>query len=329
MVGDAEARLLAVGGFLVSFVIMLFIGSRLVKAAFLGENQSPLITKGHGSADSEPTLHRVSASAAIAQVARRLYTREPQIKALYLQQTVFLLGPVILLLLHSRDLPNLLQRIAPLLAMMLPLSHAALLWSLFGLDGRGLMTMLLSGISHREIIKARLFNLLKLMAMADVFIVVVFLAVAGAVSGNVREAVLLAPLLLMAVITLTAIIGGLGAVMSVMVPMRLASSGRRPIQTSKSEAMGLRPTLVRLLLLMPVLFVSIVVASLVTWPFQEVIHGKGREMLPKISPWWGMLTIPCAVSLVWAWLNGCLDFAAKRMFRRESLMLEALADTGD
>ena len=325
-----KTRALAYFGIAITLLVRL--GSRLVERALMSENQTPQDQSvDDGLEQSRVTL--VTPDQAMAATARSLFWREPQVKALYLQQTAFILAPAFFMILQGSPSSPILRMMVPTLALTIPITHAALLWSLFGLDGRGLHLLLLSGIPHREMLRARLVILMRVFAVIDLALITVLLSAAGLRSGNLAAGLMLVPPLFLATVLLTAVVAGVGCLMSVLSPMRLAGSGRRPIQSQRSDAMGMIPALMRMLFLIPVLILAAVVGGLVLWPLQGLllakIPGDFPHPLPVISPHWAWATITAAILLVWLWVQFCLRMASELLQDREMRVLDALADAGD
>lgn len=327
MTGSAPSRFLAVAFFGLAFAAVLPSGAALLRQAFLGQNEGPSRTAAGRGMAAGPG--RVGAASAIRRAARKLYWRDPHIKALYVQQSVFLLAPAIVLLWDGRLGPNLPLKIAIVLFFTLPISHAALLWSLFGADGRGLLSVLLAGVSRRRLIAARIQALMIFFAVADVAIAAALLGVAGALSGEWAAACSLVPAVAFMTVTATGIFSGFGALASVLWPLRLASPGRRPSQGQRAEGMGLGAALVRLLAMFPAILLAGALGLASLLPLQAFLLPGGRAMLPGVSPFWALATLPGGAAAAWLFARLCVRRASKAMAARELRIIELLSDAGD
>ena len=303
-------------------------GAYLLEQAFLGETQH----QGGTSVSSERALKGFLGGGPIrtlCDLSQRIYLREPQVKALYLQQTILVLAPAMLMLFQRADGPPPVQRSMLMLVAFLPFSQLPLLWSLFGLDGRGLSILLLSGVPHRSLILGRLVTLLPFFSVFNAAVILAFTVLAVILGYELEQAVLLAPLIWLAVQIMNLVMASWGALTSVLTPLRLGGGGRGLVQGQRQEGMGFTAHVMRLTLAIPALFIGGALAYVACWPLERVALTGPFEWLPAVSTRMIMVTVPlvllCAFAMVW----GAATTAGRLLAGREEFVLDRLVDHGD
>lgn len=316
----------ALPGVLLSLALLsglILIGAGLLKASFFGQVASPE-AKARKGADRREWLK--GPSGALARLARRLYLRVPQVKALYIQQTVFLLAPIYFIIFEKSPVNDALA--GPfwvvLFTLLLSFSHLVFVQSYFGLDGPGLMQMLLSPVSRARLLFVRSLSLGGFFFAADAVLISLTLGIMGMLRGGGTSLFALFPLALLLLAILILINLAFGAVTSIYWPMRLVSSGRRPIQGQRSENAGCTAQIARLLLFLPAAALASLLAAL--------------AMLPTISPLpFGIVvprgaifaTVPMALGLAVLIYVLAIQAMGRRLEQKEEQLLRALSDTGE
>lgn len=314
---------LAGGGVLVLLLGIWLLGARALRAAFLGQMPSP--EAGAVAADEARRRDWLPGDVAIIlRTARKLYFREPQVKALYLQQTVFMLAPVLFIHLdRNGDAPPAIVLLF-MLPMLLAFSHMVFMQSLFGLDGRGLGLLLLTPVPRWRVLLARGMTLAGFFLLADLVVTALALLVSGLLQGSALALLPLLPKAWFAVAIFDIVMLAFGTVTSVAMPIRLVTQGRRALSGQRSENAGCSSQLLRLLLFFPAVAIGGVLAFVALWPVLDVgIYGLAPD------PSYVAATAPLAFLLALGLWALAIAVMGDRLQRHEERLVRAFVDTGE
>jgi hypothetical protein len=297
-------------------VAILAAGGRALAAAYLGL-APPSATPARARPDSIPTGGPI---AELARATRRIYLREPHIKGLYLQQTVFLLLPILLLEIQGAGRGTGSGVLLVLLPGLLALSHTAFVQSQFGLDGRGLQLLLLSPLPRSRLLLGRGLGLLGIFLVLDSLLATAAWGAVGWIQGIGPELRRL-PLVLGAVCILDLVMLAVGAVTSVVMPTRLFTPGRRALAGQRMEGAGCAAQAGRMLIFLPGLLAGSILAGIAVFPALPI----NRVVPPGAI----LLSLPLGVLaalLVWLLV---LRRLGPTLQRRQDLVMATLIDAGD
>jgi len=313
---------------------VLWLGSRLLRRSFFGHMPSPVTRQRK---DKEGWSFLPADIAAMVRTTRRTWIREPQVKAIWIQQTAFLLAPVVLVQLQAsgggaEDHAGIMAAMVPLV---LPMSHLHFASNLFGLDGRGIVSTLLAPVGRGRVLVARGIAVGGFFLVSDFVVVVLILLASGLVSGFRADAltlaaafryVHLAPWLFIAVALTDIVLFAIGTITSVYLPSRIATPGRRPIQGQRVENAGCAAQLTRFVIFIPALVLGGGLSFVALCPVLGVFLPALDFGIAHI---WGLVTIPVAF-LVALGLYGTAVLGVRRaLFEREEKIMNALVDRGD
>lgn len=313
---------------------VLWAGSRLLRKSFLGHMPSPQIAKE--KPDERGWSILPGEIAAMVRATRRTWMREPQVKAIWIQQTAFLMAPIILIQLRSpTEAGDLAGLMAVMVPFVLPMSHLHFASNLFGLDGRGLVLTLLSPIRRWRVLFARGIAVGGFFLVSDFVIVVLILVASGLVTALRQDAVTaaavlrhlpMAPWLFVAVALTDIVLFAIGTVSSVYLPSRLATPGRRALQGQRVENVGCAAQMVRFIIFIPALAIGGALGLLALAPVAHVFFPDAALGIP---PLWVLATIPAAFVIAIGLYAGALVGASRALLEREERIVRALVDHGD
>jgi hypothetical protein len=251
--------------------------------------------------------------AAVVQATYAVFRREPQLRAMLLQQLVFFVLPVVM---ARGDRAGGGGGAALFIPLMIVLSHAALALSCFGVDGRGLGLLFASPISRRRLLLARLLALFGVFAVGDLLaavgITVAVRAMRGDFAGAAPEAGALFGVTVLGDVALLAC----GAVASVVAPMVVIRTRRHAAPRVGRE--GCLVVLGRIMTLIPVALCTATAAGVALLP-----------RLLKLDPLYYAVTVPAAAGVAVGLVAAGVSVGARLLEKREAEMLEALTDAGD
>ncbi len=300
---------LMAAGVATSVLGALWLGSRAfgrlyAAAGETGDRGDAIEDRGEGLFNRLP--------ADIGQIARRslsLIWREPQLKALLLQQHVFLLAPI---LLNGRGDGT----VWFLIPVVIVFAHAWLALSIFGFDAGGLKLTLQSPIGRARLILGRLVAIAAILFAVDAVVTLVTIGILGAMRHDLADALPRWAAAYALTVVADSVLLSCGAVVSVLAPVSLLRSGKgrglRVRQDGCAVAMG------RTVALAPVLVLTGIVGAVAVIP-----------RLFRLQAAWYLLTVPACVVLVAAVVVGCVTWAGQLLVRREERVLAALTDMGD
>lgn len=251
---------------------------------------------------------------AVAQLTYAVFRREPQLRALLIQQLVFFAVPIVFSAgARSRDREGAFPF---LVAMMIVLSHSAVALSLFGLDGRGLASLFASPVSRVRLLFGRIVAVGSVFAASDLLAAVAITAAVRGMRGNFDGAPAEAATLYGLVLTGDAALLAVGAVTSVLAPMPVVRMRR-----------GANPRLGRegCLVVVGRMFALIPVAALAAL-------AAGVATLPKwlgLPPIWYLASGGAGAVLVAGFVAAGCALGGHLLTSREGAILDALADTGE
>lgn len=324
-------------GLSVFILLLLKIGASLLRRTFLGQTAAPstkdLADEVGGRSFLPPDI------GAMVRATRKVWMREPQIKAIWIQQTAFLLAPAVIVQLQGPAEPT---AVVPILAMMvpffLPMSHLQFASNLFGLDGRGVTQILLAPVARWRVLVARGIAVGGFFLLWDAILILLVLLVSGVVSGvrsdeltvgAVSQYLRLAPWLFIAVALVDTVLFAVGTITSVYLPARLATPGRRPIQGQRAENTGCSAQMLRMLVFLPVFGLGLVLSVLALAPVAHRFLPQSDLIPFSIDPLWAFLTIPLAFALALGIYAAAVFGASRALLEREERIVRALADAGD
>jgi hypothetical protein len=219
--------------------------------------------------------------------------------------------------------------VVAMLITLLPLSRLHFASSLFGLDGRGVTQLFLTPVSRWRILLARGIALGGAFLVADMAVVMIVLLAMGAVAGDPLGFVRLTPFAWVGLALGEIILITMGTVTSVYLPLRIATAGRRAIQGQRVENAGCSAQLVRMLVYLPALVVSLLLAAAALWPLKNRLFGEDVVGFLDVAPAWAALTIPLAFVFALGLYFAILFPMGDALQHREEKMVRALTDAGD
>jgi len=237
---------------------------------------------------------------AIARKELRAIGREPVVKALFIQQFVFVLVPVGFAVVSSP------QALAwGIYAFLFVESTLAL--NLLGLEGPGIVQLLQTPVSRRRILGGKIVANLMLWGPLNLFLLALILALMG--MFNVRVTPLTALTLVVESASGLVILLGLGAVVSVLAPVRIGARGRRALSQGQGNE-GCLSALSRMasMMILAVLMVPVTLAC-----------RLGGESF------WCLLAPLYAAGVLWAGLR----IAGAGLVSREERIMATLARGAD
>jgi hypothetical protein len=259
--------------------------------------------------------------AAIVKVTYAIFRREPQLRALLIQQFVFLAAPVVMQTGRGgtrgsgpKDFSE--GFIAIFVPIMIVLSHAAVSLSFFGVDGRGLGSLFAAPIRRSRLLMARVVALTGVFGAIDLFaavlVTLVLRALRGDFTGAIGDATQLFALSLIGDVVQLAC----GAVLSVVAPMAVVRTRRGAAPRLGKE--GCLTLLVRMFVLVPVGFLGAIV----------VVAAAAPRWL-NVGPEWYVASVAVAALLLVLLVKGGVAWGAHLLETREPKVLAALTDTGE
>ncbi|MAG58724.1 MAG: hypothetical protein CMJ83_20740 [Planctomycetes bacterium] len=313
------------GGLLAALlVLLLMLGARLLRATFLGHLPSPEVSQVGSVARRRDWLP--ADLAVLVRTARTLCFREPQVRALWLQQTVFLMAPAVFMHLDAGGAGAV--SVVFMTAVLLPMSHAHFAWSLFGLDGKGITLLLLSPTPRWRILFSRCIAFGGLFLISDLVMVFLLFLVIGIIDGSPLGMLHLVPWAFLLTAMADLMLMNVGLVTSVWFPMRIATAGRRAISGQRTENSGCATQLIRMMIIVPSILVGNLFGAVALWPVISFMVDDPPSIL-SLDPAWGFVTIPAAFGAVLALQWGVIMVAGRGLERREPQLLGALVDTGE
>jgi hypothetical protein len=302
----------AVVVFLVAFlpftVLTVVVAAVLQERAFYGDLGAPPPERTHresGSrAGSLPIFRRIpNEIRAIARKELQTIRREPVVKALFIQQFVFVLVPVGFAVASSPDPGQALSY-----------AHYAFLFvesvlalNLLGLEGAGIAALLATPIRRRRILWGKVLANLLLWGVLNLFLLAFVVAIAtlfGMRPGGFAIATLVAEQISGLLVLL-----GLGSLVSIVVPVPIGARGRRALSRGQGNE-GCLSALSRL--------VAMLVLTLLMLPVILICRLAG--------PGWPVLLTP-AYGAALLWLG--VRVGSRSLEGREEFVIAALARSRD
>ncbi len=262
--------------------------------------------------------------ATLVESGRHVYWREPHVKGLYLQQTVFLVLPFAFIQFQSMKRGNPLPSLAYALPGLLAMSHLAFAQSLFGLDGRGITLQLLSPLPRWKLLLGRGIALLSIFVVFDAILAAILLVTSGVMRGDWRAHLDQFPFVLIAVLIADLVVVSLGNIVSVVAPTRLFTPGRRAIQGQRMENAGCAAQATRGFLFLPAILMGAILVGLALLP--RLRWFSGSRILPDSALW---VTIPLGIGLAGGIYALTVFLMGRSLERREERLAAALIDSGD
>jgi hypothetical protein len=248
---------------------------------------------------------------AIGAVARQTLAvigREPQLRALLLQQLIFLLIP----LLSLRD-----DRAAGFALFTVPFfivfSHAWMSMSLLGIDGPGLRLLIQSPASRARILLGRAFAVLQVFALIDLLgcaALVAAMSAMGGVEDPVRRFAEIATACLVA----DTVMVGAGAFVSVLAPSPIVRRSRSMRMRQEGCMTSIGKTVIRL----PVIACAVLIGL-----------GTVLPAVVRLDAAWYLATVPSGLLIAAAIVGLGVGFGARRLAEREERVVAALAEAGE
>jgi hypothetical protein len=299
------------GGTLVPLTVLaLLLAIWFLKKAYLSEIP---ITVGQAvvTSDRDVTRARFPLTLvpddvrAVAGREFQLLRRDPLIKSMLIQQFAFILGPfAIALFTGAHSAPTIaLTRIFDWLVFPLFLVESVLALNLFGLEGGGIVATALTPMPRERVLSGKILAYFMLFEVLNLLVLgVVVLALAGvghavsAASSVARATEATAGLLILL---------GIGAVTSVVAPMRLTARSRGTLASSQAGRMGCGVVFYRMV-------VMLLLAALLAPLALLIKYGGGVPLV-------GLGLLYALALLAAGWWMGA------RLFRgRESRLIAAL-----
>ncbi len=310
-------------GVLSVFTFTFALGARALRASYLGQVPSPE-TKAIGGDETRAWRWLPRDLAALVESGRHVYWREPHVKGLYLQQTVFLVLPFAFIQFQSMKRGNPLPSLAYALPGLLAMSHLAFAQSLFGLDGRGITLQLLSPLPRWKLLLGRGIALLSIFVVFDAILAAILLVTSGVMRGDWRAHLDQFPFVLIAVLIADLVVVSLGNIVSVVAPTRLFTPGRRAIQGQRMENAGCAAQATRGFLFLPAILMGAILVGLALLP--RLRWFSGSRILPDSALW---VTIPLGIGLAGGIYALTVFLMGRSLERREERLAAALIDSGD
>jgi hypothetical protein len=270
-------------------------------------------------AEVRPGLARVLPRdvAAVVKVTYAVFRREPQLRALLLQQLVFFAVPIVLQAGSNKDRAGGGDDFFPfMVAMMIVLSHASVALSFLGVDGRGLAALFASPVSRVRLLLGRVIALLGIFAAADLLAAVAITSVVRWMRGSFEGAWFEGATLFGVVLAGDAAQLACGAVTSVLAPMAVVRARRGASARMGRE--GCVSVIGRMFALLPVAACAAAASALALAP---------RWF--NLGPAWFAVSLPVAALFVAALVVAGVTLGAHYLRTREGKVLDALVDTGE
>ena len=289
---------------------LLSVGSRFLRAAFLGELPSPEVKEIRDN-----DVRGLSTVRVIARSGWRMLWREPRLKILFFQQMVFIVLPMVFAVVGGgQSEGGFVKFILILLPLLLAFSLLFLYQGRLAVDGEGLRLLLLSPVPRRVILIGRALGFGVPCLLVDVVLVLAATVALGFVRGPeaVDGAFVLAAIL--GVLPCTLVMLALGSVISVLFPVRVKPSGRRATNPAGGQQ-GCSRGIVHMLLFVPAAFLCLITAGGAILPLVT-------DLLPAPAVF---LTFPLGVAAAAGVYFLTLALVAPAMQAREERLLQVIA----
>jgi hypothetical protein len=241
---------------------------------------------------------------AVARNELRLLRREPVVKTLMIQQCVFVLAPLAILFFMGPRQVSAESFLAPAGALLL-FVESHLLLNVFGLEGPGIAQVLTTPVARRRLLGGKLLAYGLLFGALNLLVLGLSLGTVSLLGQSVpagRAASLAAGYLSGLLVML-----GLGAAVSVLVPLPLTTHGRRSLGQARSGREGCLMGVLRLLVFA---FFSLLLVP--------VFLLLGDPLLSPLALLYGVLVLVCG-----------LRFATGLLEVREEALFAALTRSPD
>jgi hypothetical protein len=241
---------------------------------------------------------------AVARNELRLLRREPVVKTIMIQQCVFVLAPLaILFFMGPRRVPA-ESFLAPAGALLL-FVESHLLLNVFGLDGAGIGQVLMTPVPRRRLLAGKLLAYGLLFGALNLLVLGLSLGAASLLGQSVPAPRVVS--LAVGYVSGLLVMLGLGAAVSILVPLPLAAHGRRSLDHARSGREGCLMGVLRL-------FVFVCFSLLLV----PVFLLLGDPLLSPLALLYGSLVLVCG-----------LRFAMRLLEVREETLFGALARSPD